>query len=43
VAAVHDLEERNLGIAREVHILGAVGNELHQATTCHLFIPLPQK
>ena len=43
VAAVHDLEESNLRIAREVHILGAVGNKLHQATTRHLFIPLPQK
>ena len=39
VAAVHDLEESNLGVAREVHILGAVGDELHQTTTCHLLYP----
>ena len=43
VAAVHDLEERNLRISREVNILGTVGNELHQTATRHLFIPLPQK
>jgi hypothetical protein len=29
VAAVHHLEESNLRIAREVHILSAVGNKLH--------------
>ena len=29
VAAVHDLEESNLGIAREVHILRAICNKLH--------------
>ena len=39
VAAVHDLEERNLGVTREVNILGTVGDELHQATTCHLLYP----
>ena len=41
VAAVHDLEERNLRIAREVHILGAVSDELHQTTTCHLLYTHP--
>lgn len=29
VAAVHHLEEGNLGVAREVNILCAVGDELH--------------
>ena len=29
VAAVNHLEECNLGIAREVHILSAIGNKLH--------------
>ena len=43
VAAVDNLEERDLGVAREVNILGAVGDELHKATTCHLAIPLFQK
>jgi len=36
VAAVHDLEERDLGVAREVNILGAVGDKLHETTTRHL-------
>jgi hypothetical protein len=36
VAAVNHLEERNLGIAREVHILSAICNKLHQTTTRHL-------
>ncbi len=43
VAAVNHLEERNLGIAREVDILSAISNKLHQATTRHLFIPFSQK
>jgi hypothetical protein len=29
VAAVHDLEEGDLGVTRKVDILGAVGHELH--------------
>jgi hypothetical protein len=29
VAAVHHLEEGNLGITREVNILRAIGNKLH--------------
>jgi len=36
VALVHGLEESHLGLARQVHILRAVSNELHQ-TTCHDF------
>ena len=35
VAAVHDLEERDLGVAREVNILRTVRDELHKTTTCH--------
>ena len=35
VAAVYHLEERDLGVARQVHVLGTVGYELHQTTTCH--------
>ena len=35
VAAVHHLEERDLGVAREVNILRTVRNELHKTTTCH--------
>jgi hypothetical protein len=29
VAAVHDLKEGNLGVAREVNILGAIRYKLH--------------
>jgi hypothetical protein len=36
VAAVNRLEESNLRIAREVHILRAVSNELHKTPTCHV-------
>jgi hypothetical protein len=36
VAAVHHLEERNLGVTRQVYVLSTVGYELHKATTCHL-------
>jgi hypothetical protein len=35
VATVNRLEESDLGIASQVHILGAVGYELHKTTTCH--------
>jgi hypothetical protein len=43
VAAVHDLEEGNLGVAREVNILGAVGDKLHQTTTSHFSLYLLQR
>ncbi len=42
VAAVNRLEESNLGVTGEVNVLGAIRDELHQATTCH-FISLTQK
>jgi hypothetical protein len=35
VATVNGLEESDLGVTREVDILGAISNELHQTTTCH--------
>ena len=35
VAAVHDLEESNLRVTREVNVLRTVGDELHKTTTCH--------
>ena len=35
VAAVELLEEGNLGVRRQVYILGAVGDELHEATGGH--------
>ena len=35
VAAVHHLEEGNLRVTREVNVLGAISDELHQTTTCH--------
>ena len=35
VAAVELLEEGYLGIGRQVHVLGAVGDELHEATGGH--------
>jgi len=40
VATVHHLEEGNLGITSQIHILSSVGHQLHQTTTRHLFIPL---
>jgi hypothetical protein len=40
VATVHRLEKSNLGVTRQVHILGAISHELHETTTCHFVIPL---
>ena len=39
VSPVHNLKEGNLGITREVNILCAIGNKLHQTTTRHLLYP----
>jgi len=39
VAAVDHLEEGNLGVTRKVNVLGTVGDELHETTTCHLLYP----
>ena len=36
VTTVYNLEESNLGVTCEVNILGAISDELHQTTTCHL-------
>lgn len=35
VTTVDYLEEGDLGVTSEVNILGAISDELHQATTCH--------
>lgn len=43
VATVHHLEESDLGIASQVHILRTVGNELHQSTSHGLCIPMLEK
>ncbi len=37
VATVDYLKKGDLGVTCEVNILGAVGHELHQTTTCHLY------
>ena len=36
VAAIHHLEECDLGVASQVNILGTISDELHKTTTCHL-------
>ena len=38
VAAVNHLEERDLGVTRQVNILSAVGDELHKTTTSHFLL-----
>jgi hypothetical protein len=38
VAAVDHLEEGDLGVAREVNVLGTVGDKLHKSTTSHLIL-----
>jgi hypothetical protein len=43
VAAVNHLEESNLRITRQIHILSAVSDELHKTTSCHLIIPTSEK
>ena len=43
VATVDDLEEGDLGVARKIDILCAIGNKLHQTTGAHLFIPPQEK
>ena len=43
VAAVHHLEKGNLRVARQIHVLRAVGHELHQTTTSHICLyPFPR-
>ena len=36
VPAVHNLEERDLRVARQIDILRAIGYKLHKTTTSHL-------
>jgi len=43
VTTVDHLEEGNLRVTRQVNVLGAIGHELHETTTCHLIIPPPEK
>jgi len=43
VAAVHHLEEGNLGITSQIDVLCAIGDELHKTTTCHLLYLLQRK
>jgi hypothetical protein len=37
VTTVDDLKKGDLWVTGKVNILGAIGNELHQTTTCHLY------
>ena len=43
VTAVHDLEERDLRVSRQVDILRAVGYKLHKTTTTHLLYSSQRK
>ena len=44
VAAIHHLEEGNLGITGQVHVLSAISHKLHQTTTRHFCLyPLLRK
>jgi hypothetical protein len=36
VTTIYNLEESDLGVTSKVNILGAISDELHQTTTCHL-------
>jgi hypothetical protein len=38
VAAVHNLEKGDLGVASQVNVLGAVSYKLHQTSSCHLWV-----
>jgi hypothetical protein len=40
VAAVHHLEERDLGVPRQVNVLSADGNELHKSSSHVVFVCL---
>jgi hypothetical protein len=43
VALVHRLEESHLGLARQVHILSAVRNELHKSSGHDRLVLVPEK
>ena len=43
VSAVDNLEEGNLRITSKVNILGTIGDELHQTTTCHFSLYLSKR
>jgi hypothetical protein len=39
VTAVHQLEEGNLGITGQIHVLSTIRHELHKSPSCHIVIP----
>jgi len=43
VALVHSLEESHLGLARQVHVLRAVSNELHKSSGHDRLVLVPKK
>ena len=43
VTTIHNLEEGNLRITSQIHILSTIGHELHQTTTSHLLYPFARK
>jgi len=43
VALVQNLPERNLGVARDVNILRAIADELHQTTSHFVFMLYSKK
>jgi hypothetical protein len=43
VAAVHHLEEGNLGITGQINVLCAIGYKLHKAPSSHLLYLLQRK
>ena len=38
VTTIHNLEESDLRVTRQIDVLGAVGDELHKTTTCHFLL-----
>jgi len=43
VTTVDNLKKGNLGVTGKVNVLGAIGNKLHQTTSCHLYTLRSQK
>ena len=43
VALVHGLEEGHLGLTGQIHVLSAVGNELHKSTSHDRLVLVPKK
>jgi hypothetical protein len=38
VATVYRLEERDLRVARQIHVLRTISYKLHKATSCHIIL-----